>query len=157
MREVSHLALTRFLPVLLDRKDRMSMAVGLEVRVPFADHRLVEYVWNVPWRLKCLDGVPKGLLRRAATGLLPERLVERRKSVFPAPAAPDYDRELRRCTRELLRAGTPVAALVDPERVLALVDGTTAKPPWMQRMAMAYLLQVDHWLRAYGVRLLVAA
>ena len=155
-REVSYLALTRFLPVLLDRKDRMSMAVGLEVRVPFCDHRLVEYVWNVPWRLKCLDDTPKGLLRRAATDLLPPHLLQRRKSIFPAPAAPDYDRALRESTRALLYDGSRVGALVDPERVIAITDGTTAKPAWQQRMAMAYLLQVDHWLRTYRVRLLAA-
>jgi len=156
-REISYLALTRFLPVLLDRKDRMSMAVGLEVRVPFCDHRLVDYVWNVPWELKCLDGVPKGLLRRAAADLLPPTLLGRRKSIYPAPANPDYDLTLRSAVRTLLKTGSPVTALVDPERVLAIVDSTTAKPAWQQRMAMAYLLQIEYWLRAYDVRILAAA
>jgi asparagine synthase (glutamine-hydrolysing) len=155
-REISYLALTRFLPVLLDRKDRMSMAVGLEVRVPFCDHRLVDYVWNVPWELKCLDGAPKGLLRRAAADLLPASLVGRRKSIFPAPASPDYDLTLRSSVHALLKTGAPAAALVDPERVLAIVDATTAKPAWQQRMAMAYLLQIDYWLRTYHVRILAA-
>ncbi len=155
-REIGYLALTRFLPVLLDRKDRMSMAVGLEVRVPFCDHRLVEYVWNVPWALKCLDGEPKGLLRRAVADLLPGSLVHRRKSIYPGAQDPGYDLNLRTATRTLLKTGAPVAALVDPERVMALVDGTSAKPPWQQRMALAYLLQIDHWLRAYRVRIRTA-
>ena len=77
MREVSYLALTRFLPVLLDRKDRMSMAVGLEVRVPFCDHRLVEYVFNTPWSLKTFDGREKSLLRHATADTLPRSVVER--------------------------------------------------------------------------------
>jgi asparagine synthase (glutamine-hydrolysing) len=155
-REVSYLALTRFLPVLLDRKDRMSMAVGLEVRVPFCDHRLVEYLWNVPWSLKCLDGVPKGLLRRAVADLLPAQLVNRRKSIYPGPADPDYDLNLRQSVRSLLKTDGPAAAMVDAERVLAIVDGTTAKPVWQQRMAMAYLLQIEYWLSCYDVRILAA-
>jgi asparagine synthase (glutamine-hydrolysing) len=155
-RVVSYLALTRFLPVLLDRKDRMSMAVGLEVRVPFCDHRLVQYVWNVPWALKCLDGVPKGLLRRAVADLLPASLVNRRKSAYPSAVDPGYDLTLRTAVRTLLKDGAPAAALVDPDRVMALVDGTSTKPAWQQRMALAYLLQIDYWLRTYRVRVLAA-
>lgn len=80
-REVLHLGLTRWLPMLLDRKDRLSMAHGLEVRVSFCDHRLVEYVWNVPWKIKTTGGVEKGLLRQAVGDLLPTPVVERRKSI----------------------------------------------------------------------------
>ncbi|MFP3831158.1 asparagine synthase-related protein, partial [Pseudomonas sp. SIMBA_021] len=76
-REVSYLALTRFLQTLLDRNDRMSMAVGLEVRVPFCDHRLVEYVFNVPWQMKTFDGREKSLLREAVRPLLPESVLNR--------------------------------------------------------------------------------
>jgi asparagine synthase (glutamine-hydrolysing) len=65
MRVMSYLHLTRFVRILLDRKDRMSMAVGLEVRVPFCDHRLVDYVYNTPWSLKTFDGREKSLLRGA--------------------------------------------------------------------------------------------
>lgn len=155
-REVTFLALTRYLPVLLDRKDRMSMAVGLEVRVPFCDTKLVEYVWNAPWHQKTLGGTPKGLLRRAAADLLPSELVERRKSVFPAPADPNYDSRLRDATRALLK-GSRVGELVAPERILAITDSTTAKPAWQQRMAMAYLLQIEYWLERYRVRLLTEA
>ena len=70
---MSYLHLTRFMRVLLDRKDRMSMAVGLEVRVPFCDHRLVEYVYNTPWSLKTYDGREKSLLRGATRTCCPSR------------------------------------------------------------------------------------
>lgn len=70
MRTVCHLHLTRFVRNLLDRKDRASMAVGLEVRVPFCDHRLVEYVYNTPWSLKTFDGREKSLLRHATSHVL---------------------------------------------------------------------------------------
>jgi asparagine synthase (glutamine-hydrolysing) len=83
MREVTHLHLTHFLPQLLDRKDRLSMAVGLEVRLPFCDHRLVEYVFNAPWTLKTFDGREKSLLRSAVADLLPKGILSRKKSAFP--------------------------------------------------------------------------
>src|SRR5213078_259138 len=83
MREVCYLALTRFLQILLDRKDRMSMAYGLEVRVPFCDHRLVEYVYNTPWSMKTFDGREKSLLRAATKELLPQSVVDRVKSPYP--------------------------------------------------------------------------
>ena len=151
-REVNYLALTRFLPVLLDRKDRMSMAVGLEVRVPFCDHRLVEYAWNVPWAYKCLGGVPKGLLRAAVADLLPPVLAGRPKSMFPVTPDASYDATVRSRASALLTGDSAVRPLLDAERVGALVAGDSRRPPWMQRMALAYLVQVDAWLREYGVR-----
>ena len=74
MRELFNLNLTRWMPTLLDRKDRMSMYWGLELRVPYCDHRIVEYVWNVPWSMKYYNEREKGLLRLALTGLLPRRM-----------------------------------------------------------------------------------
>lgn len=69
MRIMSYLNITRFMPTLLDRKDRMSMAAGLEVRVPYCDHRLVQYVWNIPWEIKTTGGREKGILRKALEGI----------------------------------------------------------------------------------------
>jgi asparagine synthase (glutamine-hydrolysing) len=88
MREISYLHLTRFVQFLLDRKDRMSMAVGLEVRVPFCDHRLVEYVFNIPWHLKTFDGREKSILRAATRELLPDSIVEREKNPYPSMVGP---------------------------------------------------------------------
>jgi asparagine synthase (glutamine-hydrolysing) len=156
MREVNYLALTRFLPVLLDRKDRMSMAVGLEVRVPFCDHRLVEYAWNVPWELKCPGGVPKGLLRAAMADLLPPALAGRPKSMFPVTLDAGYDVAVRAAARRLLDTDSALGPMLDPARVGALVDGRSARPAWMQRMALAYLVQVDRWLRDYRVSVAVS-
>ena len=156
MREVSYLALTRFLPVLLDRKDRMSMAAGLEVRVPFCDHRLVEYAWNVPWHLKCPDGRPKGLLRDAVAPVLPPRLAARPKSMFPVTADAGYDAEVRRRALALLDGDSAAGPILDAGRVRALASGSSRRPPWMQRMALAYLVQVDAWLRDYRVQVLAS-
>lgn len=150
-REVGHLALTRFLPVLLDRKDRTSMAVGVEVRVPFCDHRLVEYVWNVPWSMRHLGGRPKGLLRQAVDDLLPQALLERPKAMFPAVADPAYDRRVRAAAVALLDPSTRIGDLLDHDRVRGLAAGRTPRPPWLQRMALAYLVQIEFWLQHYQV------
>ncbi|MCZ9341238.1 asparagine synthase C-terminal domain-containing protein, partial [Streptomyces sp. TRM76130] len=90
MRRICHLHLTRFVRVLLDRKDRASMAVGLEVRVPFCDHRLVEYVYNTPWALKSYDGREKTLLREATADVLPRSVYDRVKSPYPSTQDPKY-------------------------------------------------------------------
>lgn len=79
-REMSYLNLFRWMPTLLDRKDRMTMGASLEVRVPFCDHRIVEYMWNVPWEMKFADEREKGLLRRALAGVLPDDVLYRKKS-----------------------------------------------------------------------------
>lgn len=80
MRVMSYLNITRFMPTLLDRKDRMSMGAGLEVRVPYCDHRLVQYVWNIPWSIKMTGGREKGILRKALEGVLPDDVLYRKKA-----------------------------------------------------------------------------
>ncbi|HEY2724512.1 MAG TPA: asparagine synthase (glutamine-hydrolyzing), partial [Pseudonocardiaceae bacterium] len=102
MRVISYLHLTRFVRILLDRKDRMSMAVGLEVRVPYCDHRLVEYVYNTPWSMKTFDGREKSLLRGATANVLPRSVVERVKSPYPSTQDPEYGAALQQQGKELL-------------------------------------------------------
>ena len=99
MRVMSYLHLTRFVRILLDRKDRMSMAVGPEVRIPFCDHRLVEYVYNTPWSLKTFDGRQKSLLRGAARDVLPESVVNRVKSPIRPRRIPSTAPQSRRTRR----------------------------------------------------------
>lgn len=157
IREISYLAVTRWLPALLDRTDRMSMAAGLEVRVPFADHRLVEYLWNVPWRCKTEGGTPKALLRRAAAGLLPERVLNRPKSGYPASSAADYRVELHSAVEELVHGGGPVFDLVDRAKVRRYLDtggllpGPRAAPH--PTGGLEYLLTLNAWLSTYRVRI----
>src|ERR1700745_968634 len=102
--EKSALHLTRFVEFLLDRKDRMSMAVGLEVRVPFCDHRLVDYVFNIPWHLKTFDGREKCILRAATRKLLPDSIVERQKNPYPSTQDPAYEKALPAEVAEVLES-----------------------------------------------------
>ncbi|MET9503722.1 asparagine synthase (glutamine-hydrolyzing) [Streptomyces sp. NPDC006259] len=158
VREVFHLALTRWLPPLLERVDRVSMSVGLEVRVPFCDHRLVEYAWNVPWSLKTPEGRPKGLLRDAVRDLLPAAVADRPKSGYPSTPAVRYTQVLTDRAHELLAdPGAPVFDLVDREAVRrALAEGLTLPSPRTAPNPVGgldHLVQVDEWLRAYRVGL----
>ncbi len=162
MRELLYLCLTRFMPTLLDRKDRMSMASGLEVRVPFCDHRLVEYVWNIPWAMKCDAGTgepaAKGILRRALAGVLPEDVRLRRKSPYPKTHNPSFLAATRAWAQEVVEdPASPVRAWLDLEAVrLALrTDAATLAPAWFgQTMGaaqwFAYVGMTDAWMREYG-------
>ncbi len=158
-REMFYLNLFRFMPTLLDRKDRMSMAWGLEVRVPYCDHRLVEYMWNVPWEMKSCDGREKGLLRRALRGVLPEDVLYRKKSPYPKTHNPDYLAATRgRLLNALADPGSPLRPLLDEQRVrdLAASDGAALGVSWFGQLMglpqlFAYLFQVDAWLREYRI------
>ncbi len=150
MREICHMHLTRFVQVLLDRKDRISMAVGLEVRVPFCDHRLVEYVFNTPWSLKTFDGREKSLLRAATRDVLPDVVADRVKSPYPSTQDTRYADALRGQVRDLLAdPDAPARPLVDEEAAGRAVRSTGHE----SRQAMEMTLGVDSWLRRYGVEL----
>ena len=147
MRISSYLHLTRFLRMLLDRKDRMSMAVGLEVRVPFCDHRLVEYVYNAPWSLKTCDAREKSLLRGAARDVLPASVVDRVKSPYPSTQDPRYVGDIQQQVAELL--GDPA------HRVFDLIDRSTLQDAAEQtpeaiapgaRRALEQALDLGAWL-----------
>lgn len=149
MREVCHLHLTHLLPILLERKDRISMATGLEVRVPFCDHRLVEYVFNVPWSMKTFDGREKSLLRAAVQDLLPDVVVSRRKSPFPAVQDPSYTGALQTQLRELQAASAhPVFELYDRCAVSELVTMSTTDVGRAERGLMERVLNTAVWIDA---------
>jgi asparagine synthase (glutamine-hydrolysing) len=153
MREVSYLHLTRFVQFLLDRKDRMSMAVGLEVRVPFCDHRLVDYVFNIPWHLKTFDGREKSILRAATRNLLPNSIVERQKSPYPSTQDPAYEKALRAEVAEVLENRShPATSLLNRkviEDLLARPLGTTSSLP--ERAGLERARSISAWVKDYGV------
>jgi asparagine synthase (glutamine-hydrolysing) len=146
MREVSYLHLTRWLPDLLDRKDRLSMAVGLEVRVPFCDHRLVEYAFNTPWSLHSFDGREKSLLRAATVDLLPSSVATRTKAPYPITQDAGYDRVIQEQAGDLLATpSSPVWTYLDPQRLRDRI----ARPVTDRatRSGIDFALNFDLWLR----------
>ena len=151
MRQVCYLHLTRFVVWLLDRKDRTSMATGLEVRVPFCDHRLVQYVFSTPWAMKTFDGREKSLLRAAARDFLPPSVAERQKVPYPATQDPAYDAAVREALGKLLVGDSPALPFIDRARVERAASGDVDDE--VHRTDMEFVLQLDMWLRDYRVRL----
>jgi asparagine synthase (glutamine-hydrolysing) len=152
MREVFYLNLTHFLPMLLDRKDRMSMAVGFEVRVPFCDHRLVEYVWNIPWVMKTVGNIEKGILRRAMTGILPDDARLRRKSAYPSSQNPTYEVRLRQWVLQILSdPNAPIQPFINASMLRTLAEGKVPLPGEAAAFLFERMIQVNAWLQEYGV------
>lgn len=157
-REINYLNIRHFMTTLLDRKDRMTMRCGLEVRVPFACHKLVEYLYNVPWEYKCHNGVVKGLLRDAMSCYLPDKVIRRKKSPYPKTYDPKYDDICRREVRRIISdVREPVNDFIDRKKVGELLSkSSNVVNPWFgQLMAgpqlFAYIIQVNYWLKEYNV------
>ncbi|MFJ2743747.1 asparagine synthase (glutamine-hydrolyzing) [Streptomyces sp. NPDC087440] len=156
MRTTSHLHLTRFVRTLLDRKDRLSMAVGLEVRVPFCNHELVEYVYNTPWSMKTYDGREKSLLRGAAAPVLPRSVVERVKSPYPSPQQASYAATLQQQLKELVaEPDAPVFALADRDWAQQAVAQDPARMTIAVRAGVERVLDLHTWLELHNPQLLL--
>jgi asparagine synthase (glutamine-hydrolysing) len=158
MRQMMRLNTDWFMQTLLDRKDRMSMYSALEVRVPFCDHRIAEYLYSVPWEMKDYDHYEKGLLRKAMEGYLPEEILWRKKSPYPKTHNPSYLAIVSQRLRDILADHTsPLLQIVRPEALEALLQDNNAQPWYGQLMTtpqtIAYMLQVNHWLKTYKVEL----
>lgn len=157
MKEMVNLNFRWFMQTLLDRKDRMSMYHSLEVRVPFCDYRIAEYLYGVPWEMKDYQGREKGLLRQAVTGLLPEKVLHRKKSPYPKTFDPRYETLMEARLKALLETDAPLWYLVRKEKVLELLTAQSQWPWYGQLMrrpqTIAYFLQLDFWLKHYGVEM----
>ncbi|MGW7489025.1 asparagine synthase (glutamine-hydrolyzing) [Streptomyces sp. NPDC054786] len=160
MREIFYLGLSGPLSVILDRKERMSSAVGLDVRVPFCDHRLLQYVWNVPWTVKSQGGV-KGLLKAAMADVLPPSTVNRKKSAYPHVQNPSYDQTLiAAATRIANDRSSPLAELFDTPRLNGLIDEISSNAVNVelpggsnQAALLIQLVELHEWVDEYGVSL----
>ena len=159
MKEMVNLNQKWFMQTLLDRKDRMSMYHGLEVRVPFCDYRIAEYLYGVPWEYKDYHGKEKGLLRIAMTGFLPKEVLWRKKSPYPKTFDPRYLEIVSDKLQSLLRdPNAPIFQLVRPQMLAQLLESEYAWPWYGQLMkvpqTIAYMLQIDFWLREYKVHII---
>ena len=162
-RQIGYLNIRFFMQTLLNRMDRTSMHWGLEARVPFADRKLVEYIFNVPWEMKAKDGVVKNILRQGGIGLLPDEVLFRTKSPYPKSYNPFYERLLgNRLASVLEDSNAPILQIVDKKKVLSFIESVKdyGKPWYGQLMAgpqmLAYLLQVNFWLKEYKVDLVLS-
>lgn len=156
-RQITYLTMNWFMQTLLDRSDRMSMYNGLELRVPFCDYRLIEYLWNIPWETKALHGREKGLLRYIVKDLLPQEIVERKKSPYPKTHNPTYLKAVKEMLTKIMEnPNAPINDLLNREYILQILEtnGTAFTRPWFGQLMtgpqlMAYLCQVNMWLEKY--------
>lgn len=155
MREICHMHLHRWLPILLDRKDRLSMYASLEVRVPFTDHELVQYVYNVPWSLKGKDGVEKWLLKQACADLVPAAVMQRKKSPYPTSANLAYEQFLRARTSRLLeQVDNPVFQIIDAAHLRRELDKPVSYfNSQLKRNNLETALSLAAWLKDYQLAL----
>ena len=156
-RKLFHLNLNWFMQTLIDRTDRMSDFSGLEVRVPFCDYRLVEYVWNIPWEIKAYKGREKGLLRYIMEDTLPEEVIYRKKSPYPKTHNPTYLRTVKEMLEKIMvNPNSPINTILNREYILEILNknGNAFTRPWFGQLMtcpqlMAYLCQINMWLENF--------
>lgn len=160
-RELFYLNMIWFMTTLLDRKDRMSMGASLEVRVPFADHRLVEYVWNIPWEMKTFGHREKGILRKALEGLLPDEVLYRKKSPYPKTHHPEYTKQVNLLLADALSdKSSALHEFFDPKVLKEIIEtkGSAFTVPWFGQLMtgpqlLAHLFQIHVWFKDYGINI----
>ena len=156
-RKISYLTLNWFMQTLLDRSDRMAMYNGFELRVPFCDYRLAQYVWNIPWEIKALNGREKGLLRYVSRKFLPSEIVDRKKSPYPKTHNPTYLAKVKSMLSDIMaKPNAPINSLLNRDYIMEILetDGKAFTRPWFGQLMtgpqlMAYLCQVNMWLERY--------
>lgn len=157
MREMFVLNYYSFMQTLLDRKDRMSMYNSVEVRVPFCDYRLVEYAFNMPWKLKALDGREKGIVRRAFKDILPDEIICRKKNPYPKTFNPIFFEYVRAAVKEAYNRGGILKRILNREFFISLADENAGEiEPWYGQLMrapqiFAYLLQLDAFFLKYNL------
>ena len=156
MKEMMKLNLEWFMQTLLDRKDRMSMYNGLEVRVPFCDYRIAEYLYSVPWEYKDYNNYEKGLLRKSMEGILPEEILWRKKSPYPKTHNPVYFEIVSERLKEIIEnTSSPLLTFIKKTELEKLLKDNKNEPWYGQLMTtpqtIAYFLQINYWLEKYNI------
>lgn len=159
LKKLFYLNMTWFMPTLLDRKDRMTMRASLEARVPFADTKLIEYLWNVPWKYKYRNNQEKGLLRHAFKNILPKEIIDRKKNPYPKTHNPKYTKIMIKLLKKRLKNKKSVLyKIFDYDKLMNLIEtgGESFKTPWFGQLMtgpelLAYLYQFDIWAVKYKI------
>ena len=152
-RRASYLSVNYFMTSLLQRKDRMSMASGVEVRVPFADHRIYEFIFNVPWKIKFENGVEKSLLRNSMVGYLPDKILWRKKSPYPKTHNPKYLDAVTKLLKNRLKKGSYLYEVLDKNKLDEMLNsnGTWFGQLMSAPQLVAWLIQFDFWIEKHRV------
>lgn len=158
-KKLFYINMIMFMPTLLERKDRMTMMASLEARVPFADTKLIEYLWNVPWEYKFYHNKEKGLLREAFKDILPNEIFDRKKNPYPKTHHPKYTKIVSKMLRKRLkRKNNIIYKIFDKDKIRELIEtnGSSFKTPWFGQLMtgpqlLAYLYQFDVWADKYKI------
>lgn len=158
-KKLFYINMIMFMPTLLERKDRMTMMASLEARVPFADTKLIEYLWNVPWEYKFYHNKEKGLLREAFKDILPNEIFDRKKNPYPKTHHPKYTKIVSKMLRKRLkRKNNVIYKIFDKDKIRELIEtnGSSFKTPWFGQLMtgpqlLAYLYQFDVWADKYKI------
>ena len=154
-----YLNMTYFMTTLLERKDRMTMRASVEARVPFADTRLIEYLWNIPWEYKFHDDQEKGILREAYKNILPKEIVYRKKNPYPKTHNPKYTKIVTKLLKKRLKNKNSILyKIFDEKKLKELIEteGKSFKTPWFGQLMtgpqlLAFLYQIDIWAKKYKI------
>jgi asparagine synthase (glutamine-hydrolysing) len=159
IRRLTYLNYKWFMVTLLTRKDRMSMNNSLEVRVPYADHRIIDYTYNIPWTMKYMNNIEKGLLRSALTQHLPDDVVYRKKSPYPKTYNPKYEAIVTGLLKSIIdKESSPINSLINKDKVNNLIKGdiNMFETPWFGQLMkgpqfLAYLIQLNYFLEKNNI------
>lgn len=157
-KKITYLTLNWFMQTLIDRSERMASSANFEIRVPFCDYRLVQYVWNIPWEIKALNGREKGLLRYVMKDILPSEIIDRKKSPYPKTYNPTYLSRVKDMLSKIVNdSSSPIHNIVDKNEIQDLIDtdGKSFSFPWFGQLMtgpqlMAYFIQINMWLKKYN-------
>ena len=158
MREMFMLNFNWFMQNLLDRKDRMTMYNGLEVRVPFCDYRLVDYAYNMPWKFKAYNNREKGIVRKCLEGILPNDILWRKKSPYPKTHSPSYFKYVKDRVNKIFEdKSSIITELLDYRNIVDMMDNDINVMWYGQLMktpqVLGYIVQLDYWFRQYNVQI----
>lgn len=158
IKELVNLNFRYFMQTLIDRGDRMAADHGLEIRMPFCDYRIAEYLYTVPWEMKDHQGREKGLLRHAMAGVVPRQVLGRKKSPYPKTFDPAYTALVcQRLGTVLDDPDAPIFQIVRHDTLKKLLDRDFPTPWYGQLMrrpqTIAFMLQINFWLENYGIQI----
>lgn len=159
IKNLFYINMTYFMPTLLERKDRMTMRGKIEARVPFADTKLIEYLWNIPWEYKYYNNQEKGLLREAFKDCLPKEITYRKKNPYPKTHNPKYTKIIgKMLSKRLKNKKSILYKIFDEEKLNELIktNGESFKEPWFGQLMtgpqlLAFLYQIDVWAKTYKI------
>lgn len=155
----TNLCLHWFMQTLVTRQVCEGDRANMNIRAPFANVKLLEYVYNIPWKMKFYDQQEKGILRKAFEQDLPANICWRKKNPFPKTHNPVYADIIAGMLKERVEdPSSPLHILFNKEKLWELIEtkGASYTLPWYGQLMsgpqlLAYLYQIDRWINKYQI------